>query len=73
MWFTIFNILLLVVWFTMAILALARLRHRQMTEIARVLWAFLIVLLPLFGGLAFLITQPGEPGRRNVIETEGIS
>jgi hypothetical protein len=56
------NVLILVAWLLPAILALIRLRRRQLDDVARVLWLMVVVLVPLVGQLAFLILRPGRPG-----------
>ncbi len=59
--FQIVNFLILVGWIVLAIVALTRLRRCQLNETARVLWAIVIVLVPLMGALAFFIVRPGKP------------
>ena len=49
----------IVVYVVPTLIALVRLGHRQIDEVARVLWAFLIVGLPLLGAIAFFLVQPG--------------
>jgi len=55
------NILILVGWVVLGIVALMRLRRSQLDEIARVLWVIVIVLIPVMGALAFFIVNPGKP------------
>jgi hypothetical protein len=43
-----------------ALIALWQLRHHQMPETARVVWAALIILVPLLGPIAFWLTRPGQ-------------
>ena len=57
----IVNILILVGWVVLGIVALMRLRRSQLDEIARVLWVIVIVLIPVMGALAFFIVNPGKP------------
>jgi hypothetical protein len=59
--FQIVNFLILVGWIVLVIVALTRLRRCQLDETARVLWAIVIVLVPLMGALAFFIVRPGKP------------
>jgi uncharacterized membrane protein len=59
--FQIVNFLILVGWIVLVIVALTRLRRCQLDETARVLWAIVIVLVPLMGALAFVIVRPGKP------------
>jgi len=56
----LFNLLLLGGWLILAIFALFRLRHLELTETARAIWAALILLVPIGGALAFWIVQPGR-------------
>jgi hypothetical protein len=55
----LFNILLVGGWLILAAFALFRLRHLELTEMARAIWAALILLVPIGGALAFWIVQPG--------------
>ena len=57
----IVNFLILAGWIVLAIVALTRLRRCQLDETTRVLWAIVIVLVPLMGALAFFIVRPGKP------------
>lgn len=63
--FQVLNFVILAGWLAMAFAALIRLRRRHLGEVARVLWAILIVVVPLLGALAFFIVRPGEPDRRH--------
>jgi hypothetical protein len=56
---TLFNILLVGGWLILSALALFQLRHRELPEIARAIWA-LLLLVPIAGALAFWIAQPGK-------------
>jgi cytochrome bd-type quinol oxidase subunit 2 len=55
------NLLILVGWLVLAIVALMRLRHCQLDEIARALWVIIVVLMPFVGALVFFIVRPGSP------------
>lgn len=55
------NLLILVGWLVLLIVALKRLRRCQLDETARVLWVMVVVLIPFVGALAFFITSPGKP------------
>jgi hypothetical protein len=57
---SLFNLLLLAGWIVLVVLALVQLRHRQMADTARGIWAGLIVIVPLGGALAFWIVRPGK-------------
>lgn len=54
------NLLILVGWIVLAIVALIRLRHRQLDQIVRVLWVIVVLLVPVMGALAFFIVEPGK-------------
>lgn len=56
----LFNLLLLAGWLVFAIFALFQLRHLELTETARAIWAALILLIPIGGAVAFLIIRPGK-------------
>jgi hypothetical protein len=43
-----------------AVLALVSLRKRKMKDVAKALWAAVILALPLAGPIAYWIVQPGE-------------
>lgn len=53
------NIILVLAWVALAFIALRQLRHRQLGEWPRALWAALIILIPVVGASAFLIVRPG--------------
>lgn len=53
------NLLILVGWVVLVIVALFRLRRCQLDQIARVLWV-LVLLVPIMGALAFLIVGPDK-------------
>ena len=55
------NVLILVGWLALTIVALIRLRHCQLDETVRVLWVIFVVLVPFVGALAFFIVRPGYP------------
>ena len=57
---TLFNLLLLVGWLVLAVIALVQLRQRGLSETARAIWAALIVVIPIAGALAFWIVGPGK-------------
>jgi hypothetical protein len=58
-WYII-NFLILIGWPLLALLALFRLRQRNISDVARALWAILVVIVPLLGAIAFFVIQPGE-------------
>lgn len=66
--FQIINLMILgiiIAWPIASIIALASLRHRVLEENTRLLWAVLIVLVPLMGAIAYWIVQPGEEVHRD--------
>lgn len=44
----------------LAVFALAGVRDRVKEEIAKVLWAALIIFIPVIGSIAFFIVHPSE-------------
>lgn len=44
----------------LSLIALFALRHSRVRGIAQVLWALLIVAIPVLGALAFFIVRPSE-------------
>lgn len=53
----LFNLLLVVVWLAPIIMALWRLRERDLPETARAVWTLVIVAIPIIGPLAFLLVN----------------
>ena len=54
------NLLPFIVWPVASIYALFKLRRAHLPEVARAIWAAVIVLIPILGALAFLIVRPGK-------------
>ncbi len=54
------NLLILVGWVVLAIVALVRLRRCRMDQAARALWALVVLLVPILGAVAFLVVEPGS-------------
>jgi len=54
------NIVVLAAWPISAIFALSQLRNRDLPEVARAIWAAVILMVPFLGVIAFWIVQPGE-------------
>lgn len=52
------NILVLVSWVVLAIVALQRLRDATLSDLARVVWAIFIVVVPIGGAVALFLVQP---------------
>ncbi len=57
--FSLLNLMLLVGWIVLVVVALIGLRQRRVEPLVQVLWAFLIVIIPILGAVAFLIVSPG--------------
>jgi hypothetical protein len=57
---TILNLMLIVGWIVLSVLALVQLRRASLPETARALWAGMIVVIPLAGAIAFWIVRPGQ-------------
>ncbi|MGQ9524660.1 MAG: hypothetical protein ACUVTZ_07410 [Armatimonadota bacterium] len=47
-------------WLMLMVLGLRDLRRRAMDEIARVLWVWLVVTVPILGPVAVFIVRPGQ-------------
>ena len=56
----ILNVALLLAWIGLAILALFRLRKEELADTAQVIWTVIILLIPIFGALAFFIVRSGK-------------
>jgi len=56
----IINMLVFGSWPFFSIIALLGLRRRRITGTSQVLWALLVVAIPIMGALAFFIVRPSE-------------
>ena len=54
------NLLILVGWVGLAIVALVRLRRCKVGQGARALWVLVVLLVPILGAVAFLVVEPGS-------------
>lgn len=54
------NCLILLLWLGLSVAALVGLRKRPMGETARVLWALIILVVPVMGAVTFWIVRPGD-------------
>lgn len=54
----IFSLLILTVWIVLVVYALFALRKRSLPSTAAAIWTAMIICIPLFGALAFLIVKP---------------
>ena len=57
---SILNVLIILAWIVLAIFCLINLGKRQMPETPKALWALIILIIPVFGAIAFLIVKPGS-------------
>ncbi len=51
------NLTLLIAWIILAIFALFQLRKEAFREVIEIIWTLIILLIPVFGALAFLIVR----------------
>jgi hypothetical protein len=56
----IIEVLILGIYALLTLVALFALRRSRLTGIIQLLWALLIVVVPVLGALAFLIVNPAE-------------
>lgn len=56
----LFNLTLLTSWVVLVVVALVRAGREPLNEGERLGWAAIILLIPLFGALAFLLTRPKQ-------------
>ena len=56
----IIEVLILGIYSFLTLVALFALRQSHLTGLTQVLWALLIVAVPVLGALAFLIVNPAE-------------
>jgi hypothetical protein len=57
----ILSLLLMLLWIVLVIVSFWKMRQRRFGELAHILWVIVIIFVPVFGALAFLITRPGMP------------
>lgn len=60
----VFNLALVGGWLVLAVVGLFQLRHLDLPEIARAIWALVILVIPIAGALAFWIVRPGRQSQR---------
>ena len=51
---------LILLWFLLSIAGLAILRNRRLDEVAKAIWALVIVAIPLLGAIAIWVVWPGR-------------
>ncbi|PWH12596.1 MAG: hypothetical protein DDG60_12475 [Anaerolineae bacterium] len=66
MLFQALNCLVLLVWLGLSMAALVGLRKKKIGETARVLWALVILVVPIMGAVSFWIVNPAD---ENVADT----
>ena len=54
------ELLVILLWPVLSIVALFVLRGRPLTATAQAVWAFMIITIPVLGSLAFFIVMPSE-------------
>lgn len=54
------NCLLLLFWLGLSLAALLGLRKKNISETARVLWALVILVIPIMGAVAFWMVNPKD-------------
>ncbi|MGF1450717.1 MAG: PLDc N-terminal domain-containing protein [Opitutales bacterium] len=61
--FISFGVLITIGLVVLVIVSLLKLKDAYLDDLARVMWALIILFFPLFGSIVFLIVDPGRPGR----------
>ena len=54
------ELLILLLWPVLSLVALFVLRNRPLSATAQAIWAFMIIAIPVLGSLAFFIVMPSE-------------
>jgi len=54
------NIILLISWIVIAIIAVISLRKKKLHATPKALWTLIILCVPILGAIAFLIIQPED-------------
>lgn len=60
---TLSTLLILAAWLALVIFSLLALRRRALPPVARAIWAFIILGLPVIGAIGFWIVQPDDSPR----------
>jgi hypothetical protein len=68
--FYLFNIGLAVVWIILMLRALGRVDEAPLQESQRLIWAVVIVTVPIIGAMAFLAAYPGKKANGKVQKAE---
>jgi hypothetical protein len=56
----ILNLVLVLGYLFLVILALVRLKHQALSSTAKAVWALIILLIPLIGAIVYLVFKPTE-------------
>ena len=56
-----FNLLIVIAWPGLALLAMLSMRGRALAGTAQALWVLIIVAVPFLGALAYVILRPSAP------------
>ena len=56
----VLNLLILIGWLALTVVALVTLGRRQLAPMIEWLWTALVILVPILGSLAFFIVAPGK-------------
>ena len=56
----VLNLLILIGWLALTVVALVTLGSRQLAPMIEWLWTALVILVPILGSLAFFIVAPGK-------------
>ena len=51
----------LIAWIALGFYALFELRNSRISSVAKALWTIIILLVPVFGAVAFLVVRPTDP------------
>ncbi|HNZ01581.1 MAG TPA: PLDc N-terminal domain-containing protein [Anaerolineaceae bacterium] len=51
----------LIAWIALGFYALFELRNYRISSVAKALWTIIILLVPVFGAVAFLVVRPTDP------------
>lgn len=56
----VLNLLLILAWPVLSIIGLFQLRKQTLPATAKAIWALIILVIPLFGAIAYWIVRPTE-------------
>ncbi len=54
------NLILILAWPVLSIIGLFQLRKQTLPATAKAIWALIILVIPLFGAIAYWIVRPSE-------------